>query len=667
MKTRPWLRHSSVRDGSVVLPTFRQRGSSLRTGDTENLPIEPFRENAFLASVNVQPDADGLLRRYAYGTATAGVARPSVGALLAGAQGRIGTNFRVDTSIDPDTIPRISAIDLLQGRTPRNVVQGKVVLIGATAIEMGDRYIVPGRGILPGVVVQVMAAETLLQRTALPELGPALPLGLACIALFVGIWRKQATADMPISVAMGIIVLFLPLALEFAKLATVDVVPALLLLGVNALLAWCIDARGRFIVKRLTNTETGLPNARALRQLWHSSEHITIITASLLRFEELDAILVGDDRKSVVRQVVDRLGVGFPESKMHWVGAGTLAWGVVGIGIDDIEHQVEGLAALFRAPIALGHRSVLVTPAYGISSGSGVNVTQALAESRFAASHAQIEGRRVAVHSDAAASAADRSMTLLADMEAALGHDQIYVEYQPKWSTAERRVIGSEALVRWQHPVFGRVAPDEFIPLFEENGQMRALTTRVVQMCFDTLRDWHANGAAMGVAVNISAGLLDDKIFTGALTEEIKALGSLAQFVTLEVTESATVSSASIAIAALSALRSVGARVSIDDYGTGHATLAYLKSFPADEIKIDKSFVTNMASNKSDQIVVRSTIELAHELGFQVVAEGAEDDACVGLLAQFGCDIVQGWAIGRPQSPEKLMELWRQSRTALAA
>jgi diguanylate cyclase len=146
--------------------------------------------------------------------------------------------------------------------------------------------------------------------------------------------------------------------------------------------------------------------------------------------------------------------------------------------------------------------------------------------------------------------------------------------------------------------------------------------------------------------------LLDDADFVEALDRRLRALGPLASSVTLEVTESATIGHTATAIAALVRFRNLEAKVSIDDYGTGHATLTYLKSFPADEIKIDKSFVTHLLDTSSDQILVRSTIELAHELGFKVVAEGVETNACLQKLGEYNCDIAQGWAIGRPVSAE---------------
>jgi diguanylate cyclase len=260
----------------------------------------------------------------------------------------------------------------------------------------------------------------------------------------------------------------------------------------------------------------------------------------------------------------------------------------------------------------------------------------------------------------------DRALVLLGEIDGAIGNGDIFVLYQPKHDIAEEAILGAEALVRWRHPVFGPVSPDEFIPLMESSGNIGPLTFAVIDICLSDLTRWHTRGLRLGVAINISARLLDDRVFIDGLLPRLKALGPLAEKVTLEVTESATIGGASSAVAALQRVRSLGTRVSIDDYGTGHATLSYLRSFPADEIKIDKSFVTAMASSASDRILVRSTIELAHELGFQVVAEGVEDAACLTLLAQFGCDVAQGWEIGRPMSASALETLAKGDARAAA-
>jgi diguanylate cyclase len=648
--------------GNVILPTFRQKHSSLAADYAENLPIAPFRDHAFLGSVNVQPDADGQLRHYSYGTATAGSPRPSIAALLAQTPGRIDTSFRVDTAIDAASIPRFSAIDVLDGRVPTGSLRGKSVLIGATAIEMGDRYVVPGHGILPGVVVQVLAAETLLRGSMNPDFGPW-PALLLAVAVTLVIRRRKRGRSPFIVMGTALIITGTPLVLEMMQLGSLQIVPALLFLVLDAAATALLHMQRRFVETRLTDPASGLPNARALDRHCRTLPQITIVTASVLQFEEMDAVLSVDDRRSVVAQVIARLGLAFPDAPIHAAGPGMVALPVTGPMDESLHNSVESAAALFRAPVLLGHRSLLVTPVFGVSSGQGAASIQLLAESRFAVRQAQRDGRRLVVHSDASATEADRSLTLLADIDRALASDEIHVRYQPKWGVAVGQITGAEALVRWTHPALGPISPDEFIPLLETNDQIRALTLRVADICFAQLRLWQSRDLTL--AINISAGLLDDAGFTAALTMRLEDLGPLARRVTLEVTESAAIGSTGDAVAALSHFRTLGARVSIDDYGTGHATLAYLKSFPADEIKIDKSFVTGMMTNNSDQIVVRSTIELAHELGFKVVAEGAEDADCLARLTQMGCDTVQGWVIGKPMPAAELEQ--RASEHAVCA
>jgi diguanylate cyclase len=364
----------------------------------------------------------------------------------------------------------------------------------------------------------------------------------------------------------------------------------------------------------------------------------------------MNAVLTPADRKLLLSKVADRLELSFPDTPVHVVEAGTLALAVPDIEMDAIIESMEGVCGLLRSPIDIGSRSVLVMPAFGISAGAGNNTRQLVAEAELAARQAAAANLRWCLHSHQIASEADRSLILLSGVGEALTNGDIHVLFQPKWLVREGRIGGAEALVRWKHPQFGPVPPDQFIPLLEDNGHIAELTLFVVDRCIACLDDWPAEQPDINLAVNISAALFENMDFVDQLAARIAAKPSRAAALTLEVTESATMASTEPAIAALNRLRALGVRISIDDYGTGQSTLTYLKSFPADEIKIDKSFVTAMKSNLSDQILVRSTIELAHELGFKVVAEGVEDGECLDILASFGCDIAQGWHIGRPAS-----------------
>jgi diguanylate cyclase len=634
-------------EGAVVLPTFRQPISDGSTKFTENLPIASLRAHAFLGSVNVQPDADGQLRYYSYGTVTANTPRPSIAALLAGSSGNIGKSFRIDTALDPAKIPRLSAVDVLNGKAA--AVKNRAVLVGATAIEMGDRYVVPGHGVLPGVVVQALAAETLMAGSTNPDLGPWPALLFAALALLLAIRSKHYWALAGGTLA---IILAAPFIIEMLRVGSLQIAPALLLLSLDGAALGILSLRRKLRDSRLTDAVTGLPNVRALERSCRTLADVAITVVRLPQFDEIAAVLNAEDRTLLVAQVVNRLSIAFPQAQIHAVEAGIIGWA----SAETIEqNQTDSAAALFRAPIALANRSVLVSPVFGVSQGPGGTATHLVARANIAARQAHAAGRRWAFESSTLSSDADRSLSLIADVDRAVANDEIHVVYQAKWDVAAGRIAGAEALVRWHHPVFGPLSPDEFIPVLESNGQMNVLTLAVVDICLAQLDDWASRD--LGIAINISAGLLDDTAFLSAMMQRLEALGPAACRITLEVTESATIASTKTAVAALTAFRALGARISIDDYGTGQATLAYLKSFPADEIKIDKSFVTTMLDSSGDQIVVRSTIELAHELGFKVVAEGVEDMACLARLKDYGCDTVQGWVIGKPVRADAFIEL----------
>jgi EAL domain-containing protein (putative c-di-GMP-specific phosphodiesterase class I) len=241
------------------------------------------------------------------------------------------------------------------------------------------------------------------------------------------------------------------------------------------------------------------------------------------------------------------------------------------------------------------------------------------------------------------------------------------VLYQPKLNLVTRRIDSVEALVRWNHPERGMLPPDCFIPLFEERGRLDDLTLAVIAQALTDAQRWRARGLPIGVAVNISAALLTVATFeTRALALVAKA-GLPAGQVTFEVTESAQFEDMDRAIAALERLRAAGIRISMDDYGTGQSALNYLKLLPLSELKIDRMFVAQAHVDKGDAMLVRSTVQLAHELGIKVVAEGIEEGECLEFLARIGCDHAQGYFVGRPLPAADLAALAAATDAAAAA
>jgi len=256
-------------------------------------------------------------------------------------------------------------------------------------------------------------------------------------------------------------------------------------------------------------------------------------------------------------------------------------------------------------------------------------------------------------------------LTLLSDLREAIETDQLVLYYQPKQDLRRGIVTGAEALVRWQRPGQGLIAPDKFIPLAEQTGLIGPLTEWVMRAAVRQAYLWQRRYPDMRVAVNLSMRNLQDPTLArtiAALLEQWPAQ------LDVEITESALMADPERALATLSALSDVGVRIAIDDFGTGYSSLAYLKRLPVDVLKIDRSFVRDLHTHTNDRIIVRSTIDLAHNLGLRVVAEGVEDSVAAEVLRQFGCDEIQGYHLSRPV-PAGEFEQWlaNWSRPALAA
>jgi diguanylate cyclase (GGDEF)-like protein len=249
-------------------------------------------------------------------------------------------------------------------------------------------------------------------------------------------------------------------------------------------------------------------------------------------------------------------------------------------------------------------------------------------------------------------------LTLLGELRRAVEAEELVLHYQPKLSLAEDRITSVEALVRWDHPVRGFVPPAEFIPFAEQTGYISHITRWVLARAIEQCGKWHRAGLNVRMCVNISARdlRLEDELVSytwAALMAAELPPGMLC----LEITESGLMDDPKSAQSTLRKLRDLGIETSIDDYGTGYSSLAYIKQLAVNELKIDRAFVSGMEADKRNAAIVRSTIELGHNLGLTVVAEGVETEHELSELRRFGCDVAQGYHLGRPMSPEAL-ETW---------
>ena len=655
----------AIRDAApVILPIFQQRYSS-QANDRRVLASRPARifDAAWVGGVNIFPDPDGLVREYPAATVIQGEIQPSIATLLVD-NDRLGDRvFQPDWGIDAKRIPRFSFVDVLRGRVPASQIRGKRILIGATAIELGDRYTVPRFGVTPGVVVQALAAESLLQGRALQRSGtlPTL-VGILALCGVLGAGRFRRPLGFAIATGAAVILLLAgPVIAQALWPVSVDSIAMLFAALACAGARAALEIRHFVRMRALTDSESGLPNRmmleKALAQTGNGPSPIVVAAA----IERFDAIRdgIGIDATSEMIRNAAAIVASYVPAPVYRIAPGTLAW-LQPDGDDHlIQARLELIGMALRQPVETAGGPVDVALTMGLDRDAGHEATVLRIERALAAvSTARSTGETHHWY-QGADPLIRKQLSMMSALRQGMADGDVRLMYQPKLSLARDRIEDAEALMRWFHPTDGFISPDDFIPLAESTGVVRELTHFALRTALADCAKWNAAGLPMRAAVNLSAADIASPGFSDLVDHLLTEYGVSPASLTLEITESAIIRSPAIAIATLTALRERGIRLSIDDYGTGHSTLSYLKQLPVHELKIDKSFVTNICRSESDAIMVRSTINLAHELGLDVVAEGIEDIATINLLRTLRCDYVQGYFIGKPMSQDDLSALAR--------
>jgi diguanylate cyclase (GGDEF)-like protein/PAS domain S-box-containing protein len=258
-----------------------------------------------------------------------------------------------------------------------------------------------------------------------------------------------------------------------------------------------------------------------------------------------------------------------------------------------------------------------------------------------------------------------RRLALVGELRQGIADGQLFLHYQPKVDLKTMRVRGAEALVRWLHPRDGLIPPWDFIPLAEHTGLIKPLGLWTLHTALLQCRAWHQAGLDLNVAVNLAPEDLQDGPLLKTVIDLLARSDTLAQWLTVEVTESAVMADPARMRTILTRLHDLGVQLSIDDFGTGYSSLAYLKDLPVDEVKVDRSFVKDLTVNARNACIVRAVIDLGHDLGLRIVAEGVEDEASLNLLASWGCDLAQGYHISYPLPPVDFMNWMTASLTNL--
>ncbi|GEM_PF-3157904 len=432
-------------------------------------------------------------------------------------------------------------------------------------------------------------------------------------------------------------------------------------------------------LRRQANTDalTGLPNraclsralAEAVAQANASAGGGALLLMDLNRFKEINDTLGHEAGDELLRQVGERVrGVRREGAMVARMGGDEFALLLPRVKSPQQAREAgRELLRVLQEPFALQGLSVELAGSAGLAlfPEHGTDAVTLLRRAEVAMYQAKDRASGLAIYRREHDPHSPQRLAAMTELGAALRSDGLELYFQPKVDVASREPAGLEVLVRWRHPELGLLPPSQFVPIIEVSSLVGPFTEWVLDRTLRQMARWLENGIDIKCAVNVSVRNLLDESFPATVLRLLEQHRVSADRLELEITETAVMMDPEHSQRVLSRLRELGLRLSIDDFGTGHASLAYLKRLPIGAVKIDRSFVNAMASNDQDRIIVSSTIHMAHELGLQVVAEGVEDGATLDVLHTLGCNQAQGYHISKPM-PAKAATNWLRRHAAFA-
>jgi diguanylate cyclase (GGDEF)-like protein len=415
-----------------------------------------------------------------------------------------------------------------------------------------------------------------------------------------------------------------------------------------------------------TDPLTDLPNRARFMELTQeaivaarSAGHpLALLLLDLDRFKEVNDTLGHNRGDNLLQQVGMRLhGTLFAADRIARLGGDEFAILLPRLAaVDDVRHVIKKLHDCLVAPFLIDGVPIAVETSIGVAIAPehAADADTLLQRADIAMYHAKRMASGYAVYAPEHDPHSPERLGLMAELRDAIEQSQLLLHFQPMVEIRTGRIVGTEALVRWQHLRLGLLTPDKFIGTAEQTGLIGPLTRWVLTDALAHCQRASREGIRLRVSVNLSARSLHDPHLMETVGQALKVTGAEPDRLALEITESAIVLDPKRAAETLAKLSHMGIRLSIDDFGTGYTSLASIKRLPVNEIKIDKSFVAGMLTDEKDAKVVRSMIELGHNLGLTAVAEGVETQAMFDALAALGCDEAQGYFISRPQACDVL-------------
>jgi diguanylate cyclase (GGDEF)-like protein len=565
---------------------------------------------------------------------------------------------------------------------------GDVLLLG---LVVGGAAIVSGRRKLPWLLMAAGYAlitvgdmfNLLGTESSIGGFADAIAWPLSILLVSVAVWVRSPAARAPLAddppgfalpalaAASALVILFVgslehvglvSLGLAAATLVVAGARSALSLLGLRSL----TEVRRR---ESVTDQLSGLGNRRALFQLLDAfvaeqrdpdapDRSLAFMFVDLDKFKEVNDSFGHATGDELLRQLGARLRNSLRDTDLVVrLGGDEFAVALLDAGADYAATVAGRLTARIEEPFTLDAVRVQIGASIGISvfPDDATDAADLVRCADLAMYRAKLEGKRFAIYQEDLDGAANR-VQLVEELRHAIEQRQLELHYQPQVDLSTGEINSVEALVRWIHPRLGFVPPLEFIPLAEDAGLMGALTAVVLDEALFQCASWRSSGRQLTVSVNISASDLLNPDFPDLVSRLLAGYGLGPEVLVLEMTETTAIADFERSQEAIQKLHDLGLVVSVDDFGAGFTSLAYLGSLAVKELKLDRSFISRLAETKDgrDLALVRATVELAHALGLRVVAEGVEDEHCLGLLSGLHCDLVQGYVISKPKPANQL-------------
>lgn len=613
------------------------------------IPNPRFRSHTQMAAMTAHFSPFSLSVRIPTERDLADQSMPAISAVLAGYDGP-AIDYRPDFAINPNTIPTISYSDIIAGRAKLKL-DGKTAIISATHSQSGDLFRIPTVGTVPGVYLHVMGAHTL--RNGVPlDLSWYPAMLVVCAALAAQALRKRPS--LALTSATAAILIAGPMLLDHAGIA-VEIFPAMIAFAIGTL-------RLARLANRNFSRSTQLMLPEALKST-HDVHPSAVYALKITNLADFPASSIPHELGSFMERLVKTLQTsGTIDTANYAFENDTLIWQAPLVTKEATIDNARGLQSILRASsAAIG--APRIESAIGIDTNCTLPLAVRLRHAVDASDTAFQKQDRIALVDGSWLSSKERRLVLLAELDRGMEDGIIALGYQPKVDLASGRIVGAEALLRWEHPELGYIDPSEIVAVAEQHDRITPLTAYVLDRAMKESRSATSWDGSFTLAVNISPFTLANIMIlyhVSALRNRHDFLGSN---LVLEVTETAPLETEEVR-SKMEALAKDGITFSIDDFGTGHSNIETLRNIQSAEIKIDRSFVADMLTSPSSEAVVRSTIEMAHAMGKIVVAEGVETQDIADRLRELKCDLAQGYLYAPAVPFAELTELKKKEKIA---